>query len=80
MSPFASSGIASWPQGQHTEHVETSQDLPPVHGIGLPLQETYSNDLPQALRESCACSVVWSAEDYRIVIILEAFLEQDLFA
>ena len=45
----------------------------PVQGISLPLQEAYSSDL----RLSGACSVVWSAEGYRVVIILEASLEQD---
>lgn len=76
LCPLAPSGIASWPQGQHTEYAEASQGLVPVQGISLLLQGTYSSDL----RLSSACSVVWSAEGYRVVIILEASLKQDLFA
>ena len=34
---LAPSGIASWPQGQHTEYAEASQELVPVQGISLPL-------------------------------------------
>ena len=76
LCPLPPSGIASWPQGQHTEYAEASQGLVPVQSISLLLQGTYSSDL----RLSGACSVVGSAEGYRVVIILEASLKQDLFA
>lgn len=40
---------------------------------------TYSNNHLQTPKENCACSVIWSTKGYRMEIIPEAFLEQNLF-